>query len=80
MDSVDVKQAYLNLRLHHDVYLKPPIGTKVLSEKALKLVKGLYGLKQLGHEWNAELDSHLQAIRFHCMPSAPCLYSRGTGS
>ena len=59
MDSIDVKQAYLNLMIHHDVYLKPPIRIKVPPRKALKVVKGLYSLKQLGHEWNIELDSHL---------------------
>ncbi|SOV08049.1 uncharacterized protein UDID_17269 [Ustilago sp. UG-2017a] len=29
VDSIDVKQAYLNSSLHHDVYLKPPVGTRV---------------------------------------------------
>ncbi|CCF48133.1 uncharacterized protein UHOR_12826 [Ustilago hordei] len=48
VDSIDVKQAYLNSSLHHDVYLKPPIGTKVLPGKVLKLMKGLYSLKQSG--------------------------------
>ncbi|UTT87921.1 hypothetical protein NDA17_004201 [Ustilago hordei] len=57
----------------------PPVGIKIPPRKALKVVKGLYGLKQSGQEWNIELDSHLQMIGFHCMPSAPCLYSRGTG-
>ncbi|KAJ1041133.1 hypothetical protein NDA10_002039 [Ustilago hordei] len=80
IDSIDVKQVYLNSTIHHDVYLKPPIGIKVSPGKALKVVKGLYGLKQLGCEWNIELDSHLWMIGFHCMPSAPCLYSRGTGN
>ncbi|SYW81948.1 uncharacterized protein UHO2_00433 [Ustilago hordei] len=80
MDSIDVKQAYLNLTIHHDVYLKPPIGIKIPPRKALKVVKGLYSLKQSGCEWNIELDSHLQTIGFHCMPSTPCLYSRGTGN
>ncbi|KAJ1580951.1 hypothetical protein NDA15_001382 [Ustilago hordei] len=42
VDSIDVKQAYLNSSLHHDVYLKPPIGTKVPPGKVLKLMKGLY--------------------------------------
>ncbi|KAJ1040951.1 hypothetical protein NDA10_003698 [Ustilago hordei] len=78
VDSIDVKQAYLNSSLHHDVYLKPPIGTKVPPGKVLKLMKGLYGLKQSGREWNIELDTQLQKIGFHCMSSAPCLYSRGT--
>ncbi|SOV02937.1 uncharacterized protein UDID_18084 [Ustilago sp. UG-2017a] len=79
VDSIDVKQAYLNSSLHHDVYLKPPVGTRVPPGKVLKLIKGLYGLKQSGQEWNIELDTHLRSIGFHCMPSAPCLYSRGTG-
>ncbi|SOV01642.1 uncharacterized protein UDID_18154 [Ustilago sp. UG-2017a] len=46
VDSIDVKQAYLNSSLHHDVYLKPPVGTRVPPGKVLKLIKGLYGLKQ----------------------------------
>ncbi|CCF48445.1 uncharacterized protein UHOR_13182 [Ustilago hordei] len=46
--SIDVKQAYLNLNLHHDMYLKLPVGTKIPIGKALKLMKGLYGLKQSG--------------------------------
>ena len=79
MDSIDVKQAYLNSTIHHDVYLKPPVGIEIPPGKGLKVVKGLYGLKQSGREWNIELDSHLRTIGFHCMPSAPCLYSRGTG-
>ena len=80
VDLVDVKQAYLNSSLHHHVYLKPPVGTKVQPGKVLKLIKGLYRLKQSGREWNIELDSHLRKIGFHCMPSVPCLYSRGTGN
>ncbi|KAJ1600310.1 hypothetical protein NDA14_005832 [Ustilago hordei] len=79
MDSIDIKQAYLNSTIHHDVYLKPPVGIEIPPGKVLKVVKGLYGLKQSGREWNIELDSHLRTIGFHCMQSAPCLYSRGTG-
>ncbi|SOV09582.1 uncharacterized protein UDID_19010 [Ustilago sp. UG-2017a] len=76
--EVFTPQVYLNSTIHHDVYLKPPVGIKIPPGKALKVVKGLYGLKQSGREWNIELDSHLRTIGFHCMPSAPCLYSRGT--
>ncbi|SOV07074.1 uncharacterized protein UDID_18712 [Ustilago sp. UG-2017a] len=77
--EVFAPQAYLNSTIHHDVYLKPPVGIKIPPGKVLKVVKGLYGLKQSGREWNIELDSHLRTIGFHCMPSTPCLYSRGTG-
>ncbi|SYW83672.1 uncharacterized protein UHO2_06868 [Ustilago hordei] len=47
VDSIDVKQAYLNSNLHHDVYLKPPVGTRVPPGKVLKLIKGLYMGNQL---------------------------------
>lgn len=43
------------------------------------MIKGLYGLKQSGREWNIELDSYLQKVSFHCMPRMPCLYTRGSG-
>ncbi|SAM70230.1 uncharacterized protein UBRO_21042 [Ustilago bromivora] len=75
VDLVDVKQAYLNSNLHHDIFLKPPIGMDAPAGKVLKLVKALYGLKQSGQEWNIELDSHLWRIGYHCMPSSPCLYT-----
>ncbi|CCF54874.1 uncharacterized protein UHO2_02201 [Ustilago hordei] len=48
VDTIDVKQAYLNSSLHHDVYLQPLVGTTVPPGKVLKLMKGLYGLKQSG--------------------------------
>ncbi|SYW81527.1 uncharacterized protein UHO2_00051 [Ustilago hordei] len=79
VDSFDIKQAYLNSNLQHNMYLKPPVRTKMPLGKVLKLIKGLYGLKQSGREWNTEMDSHLQRMGFHCMPSTPCLYARGTG-
>lgn len=80
LDSIDVSQAYLNADLHHDVYLKPPEGADVPKGKVYKLVKGLYGLKQSGREWNLALDAFLRSIGFHSLPCAPCVYLRGTGN
>ncbi|SOV03502.1 uncharacterized protein UDID_18691 [Ustilago sp. UG-2017a] len=34
VDSIDVKQAYLNSSLHQDVYLKPPVGTRCQGSRA----------------------------------------------
>lgn len=79
IDSIDVVQAYLNSKLHHDVYLKPPEGLSVPEGKVYKLVKGLYGLKQSGREWNKELDKFLRSVGFFCLSCAPCLYTRGKG-
>ena len=62
LDSIDVKQAYLNTDLEHDIYLKPPEGANVLPGKVYKLVKSLYRLKQSGREWYKEMDSHLRYL------------------
>jgi hypothetical protein len=79
LDSIDVTQAYLNASLHHEVYLKPPEGADVPEGKVYKLVKGLYGLKQSGREWNLELDAYLRSMGFSSLSCAPCVYLRGTG-
>ncbi|KAJ1572182.1 hypothetical protein NDA15_006802 [Ustilago hordei] len=79
LDSIDVTQAYLNADLHHEVFLKPPEGADVPKGKVYKLIKGLYGLKQSGREWNLELDAYLRSMGFLSLPCAPCVYLRGTG-
>jgi hypothetical protein len=71
--------AYLNSTLKHVIYMKPPEGSKVPEGKAYRVVKGLYGLKQSGREWNMEFDKFLRTCNFHRLDCAPCIYTRGTG-
>ncbi|SPC66012.1 uncharacterized protein UHOD_11665 [Ustilago sp. UG-2017b] len=71
--------AYLNSMLKHVIYMKPPEGAKVLKGKAYQVVKGLYGLKQSGREWNMEFDKFLQCSNFHRLDCVPCIYTRGKG-
>ncbi|KAJ1591234.1 hypothetical protein NDA11_007419 [Ustilago hordei] len=61
LDSIDIKQAYINARLEHNIYLKPPEGTNAPPGKVYKLLKSLYGLKQSGQEWS-QVDEVKQAI------------------
>ncbi|KAJ1589399.1 hypothetical protein NDA15_005054 [Ustilago hordei] len=56
-----IKQAYINARLEHNIYLKPPEGTNAPPGKVYKLLKSLYGLKQSGQEWS-QVDEVKQAI------------------
>ena len=35
LDSIDVKQAYINTRLEHNIYLKPPEGTNTPPGKGV---------------------------------------------
>ena len=58
INHVDVKSAYLNTPLKETVYMRPPRGVLKRGEegKVLKLLKGLYGLKQAGRGWYLEMS------------------------
>ena len=57
IDHIDVKSAYLNATLNETVYMRPPHGVLKQGEegKVLRLLKGLYGLKQAGRGWYLEM-------------------------
>ena len=52
IEHIDVKSAYLNVPLKETVYMKAPCGVLKSKQKGkvLRLLKGLYGLKQAGRE------------------------------
>ena len=54
---MDVKSAYLNAPLKETIYMKAPRGVLKPGEegKVLRLLKGLYGLKQAGRGWYMEM-------------------------
>ena len=61
VEHVDVKSAYLNAPLKEEIYMKPPRGVLKPGQerKVLKLLKGLYGLKQAGRGWYMEMSKVL---------------------
>ncbi|SOV07411.1 uncharacterized protein UDID_18901 [Ustilago sp. UG-2017a] len=71
----------LRLKLDADeaIYMKPPEGSGVASGQVYKVVKGLYGLKQSGREWNQEFDRSLRRMGFFQVECAPCIYTKGQG-
>ncbi|KAJ1580417.1 hypothetical protein NDA11_006333 [Ustilago hordei] len=69
--------AYLNSTLEEAIYMKPPEGSGVAPSQVYKVVKGLYGLKKSGWEWNLEFDKSLQHIGFFQVECAPCIYTKG---
>jgi hypothetical protein len=58
IEHVDVKSAYLNAPLEETIYMKPPRGVLKAGQngKVLRLLKGLYGLKQAGRGWFLEMS------------------------
>ncbi|KAJ1043639.1 hypothetical protein NDA10_005097 [Ustilago hordei] len=77
--ALDITMAYLNSMLKEAIYMKPPEGSGVAPGKVYKVVKGLYGLKQSGQEWNQEFDRSLRHMGFFQVECAPCIYTKGQG-
>ncbi|SOV04579.1 uncharacterized protein UDID_17140 [Ustilago sp. UG-2017a] len=77
--ALDITMAYLNSTLKEAIYMKPPEGSGVAPGQVYKVVKGLYGLKQSGREWNQEFDSSLRHMGFFQVECAPCIYTKGQG-
>ena len=78
MQQMDVKGAYLNGTLKEEIYMAQPEGYDDGSNKACRLKKTLYGLKQSGREWNTELDIQLGKRGYRCIHSDPCVYIQKT--
>lgn len=58
IEHINVKSAYLNATLKEMVYMKAPQGVLKPGQegKVLRLLKGLYGLKQAGRGWYLEMS------------------------
>lgn len=58
IEHINVKSAYLNAPLKETIYMKPPRGVLKPGQegKVLRLLKGLYGLKQAGRGWYLEMS------------------------
>ncbi|KAJ1027904.1 hypothetical protein NDA13_003359 [Ustilago tritici] len=77
--ALDITMAYLNSMLKEAIFMKSPEVSGVAPGQVYKVVKGLYGLKQSGWEWNLEFDKSLQHIGFYQVECAPCIYTKGHG-
>jgi len=74
IQQMDVKGAYLNGKLKEEIYMKQPDRFNDGTPQLCRLIKTLYGLKQSGHEWNEELDTKMNKIKFERLCSDPCVY------
>jgi hypothetical protein len=73
---MDVKTAFLNGDLEHEIYLEQPEGFVAPGQEhmALRLHKALYGLKQAGRQWNQKINDFLHSIGFQNADADQCIY------
>src|SRR5260221_9756852 len=64
--QMDVKMAFLNGNLEHDIFMQPPPGCADYGQKDLvwKLEKSLYGLKQASWSWYTKVKNKLKKLHF----------------
>lgn len=78
--QVDIDNAYLNGPIDTEVYMEPPEGWEwepgYSKENGwvLRLNKGLYGIKQAGHIWNAHIHSYCLELGFVRTSADLCVY------
>lgn len=81
LQMFDVKTAFLNGKLHIEIYMQQPpcYEVKDKEDNVCKLNKTLYGLKQSAMAWNAVLDAELLAFGFTKSQADGSLYIYNKG-
>lgn len=78
--QIDVKNAFLNSRLSDSpVFLIPPEGKDNSSGKVLKLLRGIYGLKQAPFEFCQTFKRIILKRGLTQSRTDPCIYFRNGG-
>lgn len=71
---MDVKTAFLRRKLRKSVYVRPPQGFKIGTNKVLELKKALYGLKGSSRKWYECFNEFIISIGFTRSKYDYCLY------
>ena len=78
--QMDVKTAFLNGDLKEEIYIEQPEGFIVprQEKKVCKLVKSLYGLKQMLKQWHEKFDNTMITNGFRINECDKCVYIKHT--
>ena len=71
---MDVKNAFLNGDLREEVYMQPPPGLFVESNKIYRLRHALYGLKQAPQTWFVKFNSTIFRLGYTTSPYDSALF------
>ena len=78
--QMNVKTAFLNGDLEEEIYLEQPEGFIVpgQEQKVCRLIKSLYGLKQVPKQWHAKFDEVMLSNGFKINKRDKCVYVKQT--
>ena len=76
LHQMDVKTAFLNGDIDHEIYMRQPEGHEVPGKEdhVCRLKKSLYGLKQAGRVWYERIHSEFIVMGFIRLNNDPCIY------
>ncbi len=75
----DVDTAFLNPTLKEDIYMYLPDGVNFEGSIIVKLLKGLYGLKQASREWYLMIRKIMIALGFKPADNEACIFIKQEG-
>ena len=75
---MDVKNAFLNGDLSDEVYMQPPPGLSVESNKVCHLQRAFYDLKQVSRVWFAKFSSTFSRLGYMASHYDSALFLRRT--
>ena len=75
---MDVKNVFLNGDLSEEVYMQPPLGLAVESNKICHIQRALYGLKQAPRAWFAKFSTTIFRLGYIASPYDFALFLRCT--
>jgi Reverse transcriptase (RNA-dependent DNA polymerase) len=80
--QMNVKTAFLNGNLEEDVYMIQPTGFEDPKNtgKICKLLKSIYGLKQVSRSWNLRFLEEVKKFDFIKCEEESCVYRKTSGS
>jgi hypothetical protein len=80
LHQIDVKTDFLNDNLEEEVYMKQPEGFDDNTQKACKINKSIYGLKQASHQWYIKFHKVITSYGFIENFVDQCIYLKVSGS
>ena len=80
--QLDVETAFLNGELPEEeqVFVEPPPLMELPKGKCYRLMRSLYGLKQLPRLWNMTINKYLIDIGFRRLSTDACIYVKGVSN